>query len=71
MESKNLVTYVKKNLVLMKMIKSAFTLYYKVKHHCHCTGKFKGAAHCISNLRYKTTKEILVVFHNGSISWHL
>ena len=29
-------------------------------------GKFRGAAHSICNIRYKTPKEILVVFHYGS-----
>ena len=38
----------------------------KVKDHCHYTGKYRGAAHNICNLRYKIPKEILVVFHNGS-----
>ena len=40
---------------------------YKVKDHCHYTGKDRGAAHNICNLRYKIPKEIPVVFHNGSI----
>ena len=40
--------------------------YHKVRYHCHHTGKFRGAAHSICNLRYKAPKEILVVFHNGS-----
>ena len=40
--------------------------YFKVKYHCHYTGKYRGAAHSICNLRYKTPKEIPVVFHNGS-----
>ena len=39
--------------------------YHKVRDHCHYTGKFRGAAHSICNLRYKTPKEIPVVFHNG------
>ena len=30
--------------------------YQKVKHYCHFTGKFKGAAHNICNLR--CSKEI-------------
>ena len=30
------------------------------------TGKYRGAAHRICNLRYKIPKEIPVVFHNGS-----
>ena len=40
---------------------------YKVGYHCHYTGKYRGAAHNICNLRYKIPKEIPVVFHNGSI----
>ena len=38
----------------------------KVKDRCHHTGKYRGAAHNICNLRYKVHKEIPVVFHNGS-----
>ena len=40
--------------------------YHKARYHCHYTGKFRGAAHSICNLRYKTPKEIPIVFHNGS-----
>ena len=40
--------------------------YHKVRDHCHYTGKYRGAAHDICNLRYKTPKDILVVFQNGS-----
>ena len=47
--------------------KNTFKLYHKVRDHCYYTGKFRGAAHSICNLRYKTPKEILVVFHDGSI----
>ena len=41
------------------------------KHHkerdpCHYTGKYRGAAHNICNLRRKVPKEIPIVFHNGS-----
>ena len=39
---------------------------YKVRDHCHNTGKYRGAAHHICNLRYKVPKEIPKVFHNGS-----
>ena len=39
--------------------------YHKVRDHCQYTGKFRGAAHSICNLRCKTLNEILVVFHNG------
>ena len=35
-------------------------------YHCHYTGKYRGAAHDICNLRYKIPEEIPVVFHNGS-----
>ena len=38
----------------------------KVRDHYHYTGKSRGAAHNICNLRYKIPKEIPVVFHNGS-----
>ena len=38
----------------------------RVRDHCHNTGKYRGAAHNIFNLRYKIPKEIPVVFHNGS-----
>ena len=38
----------------------------KVRDHCHYTGKYRGVAHNICNLRYKVPKEIPVVFHNGS-----
>ena len=39
----------------------------KVRGHCHYTGKYRGAPHSNSNLKYGTTKKIPVVFHNGSI----
>ena len=41
--------------------------HYKVRDHCHYTGKYRGAAHNICSLIYKIPKEIPVVFHNGSI----
>ena len=40
--------------------------HHKVKDHCHYTGKYRGAAHNICNLRYRIPKEIPVVFHNDS-----
>ena len=40
--------------------------HHKVRDHCHYTGKYRGAAHSICNLRYKVPKEIPVVFHNRS-----
>ena len=41
--------------------------HYKVRDHCHYTGKYRGAAHNIYNLRYKVPREIPVIFHNDSI----
>ena len=38
----------------------------KVRDGCHYTGKFRGAAPNICNLRYKVPKEIPIVFYNGS-----
>ena len=40
--------------------------YHKVRDHRNYTGKFRRAPRDICNLRYKTPKEIPVVFHNGS-----
>ena len=40
--------------------------HYKVRDHFHYTGKYRGAAHNICNLRYKIPKEIPIIFHNGS-----
>ena len=54
----------KKNFVLIKI--KEFKLKKKVRDHCHCTGKYRGAAHGICSLRCKITKEIPVVFYNGS-----
>ena len=34
--------------------------------HCHLSGKFKGAAHEVCNLKYKVPKFFLGVFHNLS-----
>ena len=40
--------------------------YSKIRNHFHYTGKYRGAAHGIYNVRYKTPKEIPVVFQNCS-----
>ena len=38
----------------------------KVRDHCHLTGKFRGAAHSICNLKFKIPKFYPVIFHNLS-----
>ena len=38
--------------------------YERVHDYCHHAGKYRVAAHSICNFRYKTPKEISVVFHN-------
>ena len=38
----------------------------KVRDHCHYTGKYRGPAHNICNLRYKISHYIPIVFHNRS-----
>ena len=59
MKSKKFVIYGKTDLVLMMIIKKC----HKVRDHCHNTGKSRVAAHEICNLKYKTPKEIPVLFH--------
>ena len=66
MKSKKYAIYVKKKFCDNKNKKSKHDLYYKVRDHYHYTGKFRGAAHNICNLRYKVLKKIPIVFHNGS-----
>ena len=36
--------------------------YRKVRYHCHYTGKHRGAAHRICNLKNNVPNEILLVF---------
>ena len=57
---------------MMTMELHSTEMHSKVKDHCHYTGKYRSAAHSICSLRYKTPKEIPVVFHNGSTyDYHL
>ena len=44
--------------------------YRKVRGHCHYTGKYRGAAHRICNLKYRVPKKIAIGFHNGSNNYY-
>ena len=37
---------------------------YKVRDHCHFTGRYRGAAHNLCNLKYRKPNFTPVVFHN-------
>ena len=65
-ESQKVCHICKEKFCYDKNKKSKYALYPKVRDHCHYTGKFRGAAHNICNLRYKVPKKISVVFHNAS-----
>ena len=39
---------------------------YKVRDHCHFTGRYRGAAHKSCNLKYRKPSFTPVVFHNLS-----
>ena len=60
----------KKKFCFVDNEKNEFKLYHKVRDHCHYTGKFRGAAHNICNLRYKVPKEMPVVTHNAAYDDH-
>ena len=65
MKVKKYVIYAKEGFVTINIRKN---LKYSKKNidHCHYTGKFRGAAYSICNLRYKIPQEIPVTIHNGS-----
>ena len=35
-----------------------------IRHHCHVTGKFRGAAHWNCNINFQFTKKVPVIFCN-------
>ena len=37
----------------------------RVRDHCHISGKYRSALHSSCNLRYKLSKNVPVIFHNG------
>ena len=48
--------------------------HWKVRDYCQFTGKHRGTAHSICNLKFNVPNEISVIFHNGSnmitiLSW--
>ena len=57
----------KKEFCTNESNKNEFKLNKKVRDNCHYTGKVRGAAYSICNLRYKVPKKIPIAFHNGSI----
>ena len=36
----------------------------KVRDHCHITGKYRGAARWSFNINLKSSKKLVVIFHN-------
>ena len=69
---KNNATYVEKRFAMIKNEKRDLNYTKNVRDHCHVTGKFRGAALCICNLRYKVPHEIPVKIHSGSkYDYHL
>ena len=48
------------------VIYTAIHLLKKVRDHCHETGKYRGPARKMCNLRYKQQKFIPIILHNGS-----
>ena len=40
--------------------------YWKIRDHCHYTGKYRGAAHSICKFKFIVLDEFPVLFHNGS-----
>ena len=58
------VSYICRKRILKKLSKSIS--YRKNREYCHHTGKYRGEAHNICNLKFNVPNGIPVVFHNGS-----
>ena len=58
------VFYICGKIMLKKLSKRIN--YRKVRGHCHYTGKYRGAAHSICNVKFYAINEIPVVIHNVS-----
>ena len=64
--SKKFVIYAKNNFFdIDNSREDMFINYRRVRGHCHYTGKYRGSAYNICNLKHEALKEILIVFHNG------
>ena len=54
------------NYLLLKSSDTSNKKHYKVRDHCHYTGKYRDAAHNICNLRYKIANKKLVKEFDGN-----
>ena len=73
-EKKNTLTLTKEELKLNQDAKVPYICgktilkltkdksYWKVEDHCHCTGKYRGAAHRICNLNLTCLTKFLLLF---------
>ena len=52
--------------IFKKLYKVSKTIkYQKVRDYCHYTGKYRGPAQSICNLKFNVLNQISAVFHNG------
>ena len=58
------VCYICGKIILKRLSKSI--KYWKLRDHCHYTGKYRGTVHSICNLKFNVPYEIPVVFHKDS-----
>ena len=58
------ICYICGKRILKKLSKSINS--WNVKHHCHYTGKYRGATHSICNLEFNVPNGIPVIFYNCS-----
>ena len=64
---KELISYDNaKHCHICKKVSGKKKNHIKVRDHDHYTGRYRGAAHLICNLRYSTQIDIPVFFHNGT-----
>ena len=58
------VCYICENKIFKKLSKTI--KYQEVRDYCHYTGKYRGAAHSICNLKFNVLNQIPGVFYYGS-----